>query len=795
MAGESIIVKYEADISALKASLQDLKLQNLGLLKVTDDLGKKIETGAKKGADATSALGNQFNKLGAQIAAAFSIGAVIAFGKASLEAFAEAELSARKLNSALSAQGGTQAQLNTLLRQSKELQSTTIFSDEQIQSAQTLALQFGLTGTEVEKLIPKIADFASATGQDLKSALESVLRGTEGNARGLKVYGIQVKDADTKTERLASITDQLTQKFGGQAQEVGETTTGAFQKLKNAFNDVQESIGELLNKGGGVIDFLAEVTAGLARFFKSDAQAQKDITFGLTEEAKQSALKSLEELKAKFISQGRAGNDAFKVLINESNTIIQQKENDLFTTLDKGKREKIKRDIDLEKARIAALEAVLADETKVRERNTKDGAEASAKNAEKIREAAVKEIEARKQSTEALREFTLKSLQDNITEETSILKLQAAERATSKEELEKLLTEIELAELEKRKALLIEFGESTADIDKQISDKKIGIITKGFSDEKGQRDAQVKDYEEWLDKQVKSQEDAEKRKQENIQATFEFSQNLLNELSNLFSAQDQAQIDAINNRRDSTIDSIDAQLAALEEANDKGRISDKKFEDEKKKLIARRAAAEAEAAAKTKKIKQEEAAREKAYSIFSIVLSTARAVMAALAAVPPNPFLAALAAITGAAQLSIAVATPIPQFAKGTKGKKDSGVGLVGEEGAEFVYMPTGTQVVPAGQTKKYKDAINSMIDGQFEQYVYRNMIAPALREATKKMEEKRSKSFAENIANVFNTTKESTNPYRVYDGVRMNNKELAEAIARAMSKYSGVDSNNRYYH
>jgi 3-hydroxy-3-methylglutaryl CoA synthase len=159
------------------------------------------------------------------------------------------------------------------------------------------------------------------------------------------------------------------------------------------------------------------------------------------------------------------------------------------------------------------------------------------------------------------------------------------------------------------------------------------------------------------------------------------------------------------------------------------------------------------------------------------------------------PFLAALAGATGAAQLAIAVATPIPQFKKGTKGKKGAGVGLVGEEGAELVYMPSGTQVVPADRTKRYKDAVNAMIDGQFEQYVYKSMIAPALREATKKMEEKRNKSFAENVANIFNTSQEGTNPYRVYDGVRMNNKELAEAIGRAVAKYNHIDTNDRYYH
>lgn len=109
---------------------------------------------------------------------------------------------------------------------------------------QTAALQFGLTSDSVELLTPKIIDFASATGQDLNTALDKVIQGINGSTRGLKEYGINVDSNQTKSQRLASITEQLTGKFKGQAETVAKTSTGAFAQLTNAIDNLQERIGE-----------------------------------------------------------------------------------------------------------------------------------------------------------------------------------------------------------------------------------------------------------------------------------------------------------------------------------------------------------------------------------------------------------------------------------------------------------------------------------------------------------------------------------------------------------------------
>ena len=143
-------------------------------------------------------------------------------------------------------------------------------------------------------------------------------------------------------------------------------------------------------------------------------------------------------------------------------------------------------------------------------------------------------------------------------------------------------------------------------------------------------------------------------------------------------------------------DNIQAQLDELddlyttdaEEAKEdasKKYISEKELEDKKMALQLRAARA------------------AKAQAILNIGLQTAQAIIASLASAPlavgvgPNPVgIASLALVTatGAAQLAAAIAKPISQYAKGRKGGKGE-FAMVGERGAELMYVPEGASIVP----------------------------------------------------------------------------------------------------
>ena len=243
MATEEILLKYKADITDLQSKVVAIEAQVRKTEKSFVDFDKAKSKAFTINSEAATA---KLKQLGTAVLAAFSVGAVLSFAKASIHAFEEAELSARQLQAAVSAQGGLQADYENLLRQSKELQKTTIFNDEAIQDAQRMGVQFGLTTDTVEKLIPLIADFAAATGQDLNSAMSSVLRGIDGSAKALKVYGVQIDTTATRNENLSRITEQLSNKFRGQAEILAETSIGNVQKLANAYDELKESVGAFL---------------------------------------------------------------------------------------------------------------------------------------------------------------------------------------------------------------------------------------------------------------------------------------------------------------------------------------------------------------------------------------------------------------------------------------------------------------------------------------------------------------------------------------------------------------------
>lgn len=239
MATEEILLKYRADISDLQAKVGSIEAQ----LKRTEQQFTKNQAGLTSG---FKNIGAALAPLGAAIAGAFAVNQIVAFGKESVRAFQEAELSAKKLQTAVSVNGGLQSDFEGLLNQSKELQDISIFNDEAIQAAQTMALQFGLTADEVKALTPVLTDFASATGQSLEAATSAVLRGLEGQGRGLKLYGVNVDSAASKADNLASITDQLTAKFQGQAKIIGETGAGAIARYNNQIDELKEQLGEKL---------------------------------------------------------------------------------------------------------------------------------------------------------------------------------------------------------------------------------------------------------------------------------------------------------------------------------------------------------------------------------------------------------------------------------------------------------------------------------------------------------------------------------------------------------------------
>lgn len=218
-------VRLGADTKQYKKALNQSK-------KDTDTWGKQINS-AMKG-------------VGGMMAAAFSVGAVFEFGKASVQAFNEAELAGAKLQTALK---GREESYGRLVKLAAELQRATLFDDDATVEAMSFLAQMQLTERQIKELIPLVQDFAQAQNMDLATAAKMVGKSVVGSAMAMKKLGFEVKGAEGSAERFTSVMNVLNQAFGGQAEAAAKVGIGAVTQMSNSWGDFMEKVGSVITPG------------------------------------------------------------------------------------------------------------------------------------------------------------------------------------------------------------------------------------------------------------------------------------------------------------------------------------------------------------------------------------------------------------------------------------------------------------------------------------------------------------------------------------------------------------------
>lgn len=251
-----------------------------------------------------------------QMAGAFAVGGIAAqaagaafsFVKDSLggciAAAQEAELGQAQLTAVLASTGmqaGVTANMANELASS--LSRTTTFSDDQILSAENLALTYTMLSSEVFPDVIKTAtDMSTALGQDLRSSTDllgkALQNPIEGTARLTKI-GVNFTDAQKnqiKTMQEAGnvmgaqkvILGELSTEYGGSATAAADTYTGRMEQLKNSMGEIQENIGKallpamkplielFLGQANAAQDASAK-TSGLAKFLYGLASVIKGV--------------------------------------------------------------------------------------------------------------------------------------------------------------------------------------------------------------------------------------------------------------------------------------------------------------------------------------------------------------------------------------------------------------------------------------------------------------------------------------------------------------------------------------
>ncbi len=213
---------------------------------------------------------------------------IVAFGAAivtkSFKAMFEAAIKQEKAERKLEAQLG---KVNTaLLNHAAGLQKVTEFGDEAVIEVQSLIAAFTKDEHQIKSLTEATLDLAAAKGMDLTSAADLVAKSFGSSTNSLSRYGIEVRGVVGSSERLESLTENISELFGGQAVASADTLGGSVQQMKNAFGDANEAVGKAF----------APTLQKLLPILTEAADAAREFILGATEDPLETAIRRLEEL-------------------------------------------------------------------------------------------------------------------------------------------------------------------------------------------------------------------------------------------------------------------------------------------------------------------------------------------------------------------------------------------------------------------------------------------------------------------------------------------------------------------
>lgn len=214
--------------------------------------GKKAFTEAGK---ATTGLEKAVGKLGKQLLGLFAVSKVVAFGKASVKAFAEDEKAVVRLTSSLR-NLGLELAAPSVNRYIDNLSKATAVSDDQLRPSFQALINTTGSLTASQKLLTQAIDVSVGSGIALETVAQDLANAYVGQTRGLRKYNLGLSQAQLKTATFDDLMTRLNKQFSGANAAYLETYAGKLQALSVAGGEAQERIGL------AVIDLAAAFAGG-----------------------------------------------------------------------------------------------------------------------------------------------------------------------------------------------------------------------------------------------------------------------------------------------------------------------------------------------------------------------------------------------------------------------------------------------------------------------------------------------------------------------------------------------------
>lgn len=161
-------------------------------------------------------------------------------------AVAAADVQLKNEQRLLTALRGREDIQQRLIKQAGELQSRSLFGDEEIIGQQAFLASLGLTEKQINDTIEAAAQLSSATGMTLDSAVKNLAKTYGGLSGELGESIPKLKELTVEQMKNGEAVKFILENYKGFAESAAETGLGPLQQLKNSIGAVGEEIGKVL---------------------------------------------------------------------------------------------------------------------------------------------------------------------------------------------------------------------------------------------------------------------------------------------------------------------------------------------------------------------------------------------------------------------------------------------------------------------------------------------------------------------------------------------------------------------
>jgi hypothetical protein len=211
----------------------------------------------KKADTAVTQLNRSTQNLSKTLTRTFGTAAVLAFGRASVKAFAEDDKAATSLGQTLKnlnlAYGSNIGTVNGFI---SRLEQQTGVLDDELRPAMDRLLRATGDVTKSQELLGLALDIAAGTGKTVTQVSQSLQKAYLGQNQALGRLGVGLTKAELTSSSFEEIQQRLTTLFAGQATAAAETFAGQLNKLTIAANNAKEIIGK------GLFDAISGISGG-----------------------------------------------------------------------------------------------------------------------------------------------------------------------------------------------------------------------------------------------------------------------------------------------------------------------------------------------------------------------------------------------------------------------------------------------------------------------------------------------------------------------------------------------------